>query len=213
MDIRAFPPAQAALAGRLPSRVGADLAPLQRATHGLLGVVDEAARLREQTIATGKYTQGGVVEIMKRHLAGEPARLLAEHSASVEKAKATLAERRAGLGKPKIDRSDIFGEMQRAELRATIRAMPAPDRVQLACGGDPVITEAVLSAAPVLSGLTAEVIAKVQTIAVSPHHAAELAELEDLDESIKVTEGVITMARGAIGALVPGDPKPFEAAA
>jgi hypothetical protein len=58
--------------------------------------------------------------------------------------------------KPKeADRSDIYGEMQRAELRAFVRAMPPEERLR-AVQSDPAMTDAVLLAHPALSGLSPE---------------------------------------------------------
>lgn len=213
MDIPTFRRAHAEMVRRMPASVNEALAPLHRATRGPLDLVEEAGRLREQTVATGKYSKDGINDIVKRHLAGEPARILAEHARNIENAKASLAERRANLGKPKIDRTDVFAELQRQELRAALRGMPAADRTRLALGGDPAVIEAVLSAAPALSGLNPNEIAMVQKIAVETHHAKESTDLDEMNDAIAVAEAVVTMARTTIGALVPGDPNPFEIAA
>lgn len=213
MDIQTFRRAHAEMVRRMPASVNEAMAPLHRALRGPLDIVEESARLREQTIATGKYSPEGVREIVKRHLAGEPARILAEHARNIEAAKAGLTARRTDLGKPKIDRTDIFAEMQRQELRAALRSMPAVERTRLVLGGDPTVIEAVLSAPPVLSGLNQMEMENVQKVAVATHHAQEVAAQEELSEAIAVAESAVNMARATMAALVPGDADPFTAAA
>lgn len=66
---------------------------------------------------------------------------------------ADVANLRKAIAPPAPDRSDLFGESQRAELRAFVRSLPEGKRLR-AVMDDPSLTEAVLLAHPALSGLS-----------------------------------------------------------
>jgi AcrR family transcriptional regulator len=195
---------------RMPTAATAAFAPMQRALHRSLGVVNETAELAERTTSTGKYSPAGVKEIMSEHIRNKVAPGLAEDRRAIEAAKAQLAARRAEIGTPKIDRSDVFAELQRQEIRAAIRALPASDRFPLVISGDKTVLEAVLSASPLLSGITPDRIAEARKMAVEANYPAEMAEIETIDEAIAVATSILEMAEMAVADTVGGDRAVFN---
>lgn len=115
-------------------------------------------------------TRGGMLGHLK-HLRGTAERQLEE-----------LRETRATL-RPTADRTDMFAEMQRQEVRTWLRSLPEADRLRIAYETtDQTTREAIAFASPALSGISDEAHANVLSLLTTDKHGAALARVNHLEE-------------------------------
>jgi hypothetical protein len=100
---------------------------------------------------------------------------------------------RLALAPKAPDRSDLFGELQRREVRDHLRTLPDGQRLRLAME-DPAVTEAVLNANPVLSGLSAEQLDLVRDGHIERHFAPQLRGIEAREEVLETVNAAIEIA-------------------
>jgi hypothetical protein len=97
----------------------------------------------------------GKQEKLKELALGSPAAHMRQIRSRAAAMTANVKNLRLALKPPSPDRADLFGEMQRQEQRTFLRSLPPVERLRLVME-DPAMTEAVLHAAPALSGLSTE---------------------------------------------------------
>lgn len=185
------------------------VAKLSAAYDAGLAAVDELRARRAEVEASNKYTALGISEQVGEHALTDSLPKLRRARAVVEKVKAEMAERAAKLTLPKPDPAT---EAQRAEMRALLRSLPAEERQKyvLANSGDPLLREAIVHAAPILSGVgnaTHERLAQDSREAV---HGEALGELNDLQEVIRTAERVVSLGRDELRETIGVERQIFE---
>lgn len=194
------------LVRRMPPEVDHVNAGLHRALHRPPVALDELHSLAEQITATGKWTPDGVRDQLVSHIRAKIAPAVNEHRMDIAAAKDIAAAQRAALGRRQIDRADVVGEMQRAEIRAYLRTLPSNDRVQAALLADAAIRDAILTSPAALSGLDDEVYARVREAAIEAEQRGELRVVNDLDAAIVVAEAMMAIVENEVVARI-GDAK------
>ncbi len=114
--------------------------------------------------------RGGPISHLKqlRRIAGERLKALEETRAKCQ---------------PVLDKSDMFAEVQRQEIRAWLRGMPEAERLRVAYETpDRMVREAIAFAIPALSGLNDEAKAFVVSAMIQDAHGERLAEINHLSE-------------------------------
>jgi hypothetical protein len=111
-----------------------------------------------------------------------------------------VAKLRADILPKVADRTDVVAELQRAEVRTNVRSLPLAERTALVFSAnlDPTIAEALMTAPPMLSGLPEDRHAHFVRAHLAKHHAAELAEIEHIENQIEVVDAAIKTARNDI---------------
>jgi hypothetical protein len=100
----------------------------------------------------------GKSDAIKRLWAGDASAHFAQIKTGVLKESADIKQQRAALYPKAPDRSDLFGEMQRAEVRTWLRGLDETTRRRVALETDGhVIKDAILFASAAVSGLTDEI--------------------------------------------------------
>jgi len=111
-----------------------------------------------------------------------------------------VAKLRAEIVPKVADPTDVVAEMQRSEIRAYVRGLPLAERTALAFSPDldPIIARAIMTAPAMLSGLPDDRHAHLVRVHLEKHHAAELAEIEHIENQIEVVDAAIQTARNDI---------------
>lgn len=109
---------------------------------------------------------------------------------------ARIAAERAALAVPRIDRSDLIGELQRQEVRAHLRNLSPAIQAKTAIE-DPAAAEAILSGPKVLFELPDDAWQNIRNAFAEHQHAPRLAELADREEAIKLARSAqeLTLAQ------------------
>jgi hypothetical protein len=105
-----------------------------------------------------------------------------------EKAKARMAERRAKLQPPLIDKTDAAAAAIRSELRAQLVRMSAGERKAFLPTADPMFWHAVLEAPSALTGIDNDTRDAVLSLAIESAHPGQLAKLEHDSEAVQLLE-------------------------
>ncbi len=113
------------------------------------------------------------------------------HGDVSQRLKALEAERASFL--PKADRSDLFGEMQRQEIRTWLRSLSDGERMRAAMSDD-IIREAVALAPAALSGLDAERHGHVVNALVEARHGERVAKIVYESEVLQTADVAIREA-------------------
>jgi hypothetical protein len=146
--------------------------------------------------ADPSLTGVGKADAVKKLWVGAASQHFAQIKTGVAKELADIRQQRASLYPKAPDRSDLFGELQRAEARAWLRGLDDGARHRVALEtNDQTIRDAILFAAPELSGLTPEIKSHVVERVVEGQFGPQLRELDaqeeaaaNVDAAIQITE-------------------------
>lgn len=145
-----------------------------------LGFVGVATAKKAELARPGTLSSKGLKRVLRSQLAATG--LLAElreHRAAVDAEAAAIKADRESLNRPAIDRADLLAELQRQEMRSWLRQMAPGERYSILMTGDSRdVMEAALTAAPGLSGITADQRDNLARIYVERVHPEKLQELE-----------------------------------
>ncbi|WP_294532597.1 hypothetical protein [uncultured Rhodoblastus sp.] len=143
-----------AIVARLSPRLPSDVLDDVRAAYG----ISETVRQKADDIRSNpRFSDEGKREQILAMLGRGP---LAHHRQIADKIAARIAELEAERAKFIIapDRTDLFGEMQRAEARAWLRTLPEIERIRVALESkEPTIRQAIAMAPAALSGVKDEI--------------------------------------------------------
>ena len=143
--------------------------------------------------ANAKLSDVGKTEAIKNAALGGPLEHLRQIRQRASAMAADVKNLRTGMKPKEPDRADLFGEMQRAELRTFLRSLPQPDRIRAAIE-DEKIAAAVLHASPGLSGLSAEMHQRVVDAHVEKAFGPQLAGIEKREEIADVVNSAVEIA-------------------
>ena len=185
------------------------VAKLGRAYLDGLAAVDELRDKRAAVEGTQRYTAFGVSEQVGEHALTDSLPKLRRARAAVEKVKREMAERAAKLTLPKPDPAH---ELQRAEMRALLRSLPAEERQKyvLANSSDPLVRDAIVHAAPILSGVGNVTHERLSHAVLVETHGDALGELADIEECLKTAERVVTLGRNELRETIGVDQEIFD---
>lgn len=143
-----------------------------------------AAKLTQDRRLTPDGQRGELAKAVKDSLARE----YAFASRQGRAAPAFFKAQRAALGLPKVDRSDMVGELRRQEVRALLRSMPPTKRAQMAnfIAADPEQAISLFDAPAFASGLDdaslemsgSDTFENMRKAVISNLHGAKLEELD-----------------------------------
>jgi hypothetical protein len=174
---------------RLPAEAKEERA-LVTAAFGIPGTVKEKA---DEIRGNTRLSEIGKQEKIKELAVGNPLAHLKQLRSRAAAMTADVQNLRKGLQPKAPDRADLFGEMQRQELRTFLRTLPDAKRLRLAME-DAAITEAVLHASPALSGLSQEQHELVKEAYVERAFGAQLRGIEKREEVISNVGSALTIA-------------------
>ena len=127
----------------------------------------------------GRFSALGRSEAIKNHLAQGPAAHLEQIKAEVERDLNAIRGERASLVPSNPDKSDVFSELQRQEIRNWLRDLPEAERTRIALTTtDETIRAAILYSPAALTGLKEEIRQQVLNNHLEATHGPRLAELE-----------------------------------
>jgi hypothetical protein len=168
--------------------------------RGLAQVEDITAQ-RERLSADANLTAAGKKAALRSFVEQQMLKGLKEAETGLAKAAADVAAKRAAIGAPSIDRSDIAGALLRQEIRSVLRQQPAGAALALVAGSkDPRVLDAVLEAPAELSGLSAGELAVVEDRLVAARHPEEFAQIEEDEEAIALARSALDLAKMEIAA-------------
>jgi DNA mismatch repair ATPase MutS len=97
--------------------------------------------------------------------------------------------------KPKApDKSYLFAEMQRQEIRTWLRSLPDAERTRAALQADEQVASAILNAPPALSGINLEIHAHVAEKELERKFGPQLREIEEREEWVGKVNAAIEVA-------------------
>ena len=144
-----------------------------------------------------RYSALGRTEAIKSHLEQGPKAHLAQLKASVEGELTAIRGEMAAMVPKAPDKGDLFGEMQRAEIRTYLRSLPEAERTRVALTStDETVRAAILFSPAALSGLKDEVRQQVANAYLAATHGPRLAELEKAESVALEVAAAIEVASG-----------------
>jgi hypothetical protein len=198
LDVRQF-------TGRLPQGAPAHYRENIEVVFGLAANFLQKAREVQDDPA---LTDVGRGEALRKLWAGnghyKPALHLGQIKQSIAKEFGAIDAQRSALYPKPPDRADLFGEMQRAEVRKWLRGLPDADRMRAVLETkDTLLRDAVIHAPAELSGIRADFKQTVIEKIVQEKHGSQLAKLNSLADGLENVQAAITVAEMQIAKL-PG---------
>jgi hypothetical protein len=155
----------------------------------------------------GRMTPRGQQDALREALTGNHGKAWARANASVVKARKEITARRDVLVIKAVDKMDIAGELQRAEIRTWIRSLDQGVRQSVvASSSDRRILEAALSAPPQLSGIVdPKAAAEIENRYIEIVYPSELASIEADDAVVAVAEACMHVQRNELRSTISVD--------
>lgn len=159
-----------------------------------------------------RLTARGVADTLQDALAGYAARLQAARK-PIDALAVEAKTRRAAMKVKEPDPANLAGVIHRQEIRAWLRSLEPIERVRvLTATSDLRVLEAALSAPPELSGIEqVEIADRVEAKYQQLAHAAELAEVAELDRLVAEATAAALTARGELQRTAEMDDRTFTA--
>ena len=153
--------------------------------------------------ADSRYTAEGRKSEARELLSGGIGEHLNQLKATVENEAGVLAAHRAQLVLPPIDKTDVLGEIQRAEVRTWLRSLPESERLTAALSTeDKSIRDAIINAPAPLSGLNADIYNKVKANAIEVLHGPKMAASDVAGETLSLVKAAIQVANNEMIRMV-----------
>lgn len=178
---------------------------------------------RSQVAGTGRFTEGGVGAEVLRFAKETAIPAVSRGRLAIKQARNQVQARRDQIKTAKPDPTDIVAAFKRESIRQELLAMPRDRRDQALSRHAAELNLEVLHAVLEMSELpwrtaeqkfvSDETRAILQRHAVAPEHRAELAEIDELEEAIKLAEPVIARGRDAVRTELSMTPLAFDALA
>lgn len=194
---------------RLPASAPADLADDIRSAFGIVdrfkGIVAEISADRRFT-AEGR--QERINEALKTKALGHMRQMESKVDGLIAGSKAEHAKFKPAAP----DKSDLYSEMQRREVRDYLRSLSEVDRLRVVYGtDDPLIREAIAHAPAVLSGLSEEHKGRVVDTLVQSVYGERAARLDEIDEGLMTARGALQVAAEDLRREAGLDPAQYAA--
>ncbi len=142
-----------------------------------------AANKRRELSSDGSLSDKGVETKLQQYLDASITPAIKRYERQVEETQLSIAEMRAALMRPSIDKTDAAGAVLRQETRTYLRGLSAADRISILMNdSDPMFLTAVLEAPSELSGLTAEMREQIEAAYLQHAHPEETARLQERAE-------------------------------
>jgi hypothetical protein len=106
---------------------------------------------------------------------------------------ADITNQRAAMRPPTPDKTDVYAELQRRELRDHVRSLPTEQRLR-AIMQDDAISEAILGAHHALSGLSTEQRDQVRKGYTERHFGEQLRQVEARQEILDTVNAAVSIA-------------------
>jgi hypothetical protein len=164
-----------------------------RLIEAALGIPTAFRAKATEIRANAELSDVGRTEEIKRAALGGPLEHLRQIRNRAASMTADVKNLRTGIKPPEPDRADLFGEMQRAELRTWLRSLPQPDRIRAALE-DESVTAAVLHVSPSLSGLSAEMHQRVVEAHVEKSLGPQIRGIQQREEVLETLNAAIEVA-------------------
>ena len=180
------------------SRIPASAAPRHKETIETAIALANGFEAKAREIGKdARYSALGRTEAIKSHLEQGPKAHLAQLKASVEGELTAIRGEMAAMVPKAPDKGDLFGEMQRAEIRTYLRSLPEAERTRVALTStDETVRAAILFSPAALSGLKDEVRQQVANAYLAATHGPRLAELEKAESVALEVAAAIEVASG-----------------
>jgi hypothetical protein len=182
---------------------GSTLAALfERAYEPALAAIDKFDEHRSTAGASGRFTEAGLMQDAQQFALRELTPILHRGRQHVAAAKREIAEKRSKLTLQPIDRTDLVGEMRRAEMRAFLRSMPDDQRRSYVAANlehlDPEMALAIVSAPPELSGVLGSDRAVLVDRALAAQHGDAIKEVIELERAADIASFAVEAVRTEI---------------
>jgi hypothetical protein len=191
-----------------PANHPAKMAPLLTALNNGVKLIDNIEAQKAEMVKAGKLTPSGIAEALAGHAKQSIAGLReARYAALSVKQEATA--RRAEI-KPSIkDPQNVAAALDRQEIRRVIREA-GNDRAKILQANDPRIMEAVLTAAPVLSGISDALHKNLVDSFAETTASYDISEINELENAADAVLAALNEARSELQTLLGLDPVPFN---
>ena len=178
------------------SRIPASAAPRHKETIETAIALANGFEAKAREIGKdARYSALGRTEAIKSHLEQGPKAHLAQLKASVEGDLNAIRGEMAATVPKAPDKGDLFGEMQRAEIRTYLRSLPEAERIRVALTStDETVRAAILFSPAALSGLRDEVRQQVEASYLETVHGSRLAELAKAENALLEVAAAIEVA-------------------
>jgi len=190
---------------------GSTLAKLERSYLTALDQIDQLEAHRAAAATSGQFTEAGLLEDAKRFAVSKLAPVLHRGRQAVAQAKREAEEQRAKLKLQPLDKSDVVGEMRRAEARSWLRSLPEKDRRNYIARNvdslDPELALAIVTDMGELSGVLKADRKVLADKALRAQHGDAIDKVLELERGIGIAEHAIEAVRGEIARDV-GVPDP-----
>jgi hypothetical protein len=182
---------------------------------------EQIATHRAHLGSTGKYTPQGIATEIHRYARENMLPGLGRARLAVQQAKRQLAERRQRIKPAAPDKQDVVGFFRRESIRDQLRSLSRDMRDNYlsrhAADLDPEVAAAVLESVDDLPWTSPEkrfvseaTRAKLLRSVVAPEHRAELAELDEVEQALELTNRVVENGRDKIRTELGLSPVEFD---
>jgi hypothetical protein len=176
------------------SRLPADAAEERQLVEVAFAAVSNLQKRAAEIRANPNLTEVGKREELKKVALNELSGPLKQAKARAAALGVGVENLRKGFRLKEPDKSDLFAEQQRSELRTFLRSQPEIERLRLALE-DPAVAAAVAPATPALSGLSKQAHDLVVGAMIKREFGAQAAGVERRAEIVDNVSAAVEVAR------------------
>jgi hypothetical protein len=167
---------------------------LESAFNTALSFMGAGGAKRSELEKRGTLSPKGVAEAVREFAGKGVIPELKKFRERVAAERANLKQRRAALGKPKVDPTDLAAAMLRQEYRSYVRSLGLGDRARVLLSDDMEMIAAVLEVPPALSGLADDLLARVVDHYIEKTAGGELKAIEETEEALSLVQAAVGVA-------------------
>jgi hypothetical protein len=167
-----------------------------------ISYTDGIAAQKRDIEAPGTLSPKGVTQALRDHLSRGLVGEIERHRKAVVAEAEAISQARKNLGRPKIDPSDLVGELRRQEIRRWFRDLDPLKRTPAIVERDPTVFEAVITAPAYLSGMKQDRLEQAAGFYVAQKMPEQVAALDAREEAnmiagMAVEEAIKTLRKEA----------------
>lgn len=174
-------------------------ADLRKAYDLAINSADAFAVFKKAHVDGGMYSEKGLREELHKYAAEQLPELMKNRLEATARTRREALARREAMAPVKIDRTDLFAELQRREIRDRFNAMPAKKREEAVRGDAPAELIDALLAAPAMSvNLPPSMLEMIRSKRLQTTYGAEADTINEVLEATDAVDRAYEAARDEI---------------
>jgi len=174
-------------------------ADLRKAYDLAINSADAFALVKTRHLESGLLSEKGVREELHKYAAELLPQLMKHRMDAIARTRQEALARREAMAPVKVDRTDVFAELQRREIRDRFNAMPAKKREEI-IGRDPPadLVDALLSAPALSVNLPASMLDMIRAKRLEATYGPEVETIKEVLEATEAVDRAYAAARDEI---------------